>query len=255
MNALGVIASVRLGGSQFDLGAFQLNNQRSNPNLQGFNQSVGPQDGLLQVLQWQHSLTPAQHSPGCAPDIQLGTSVVQPRFRIRTGCEKTRLLQNQLPDPMVRLGAYSGSWSFASINDPSLKGMAPSPSLSSGTRNNGAYGYLAVPLGERRRAWLNGSIGFDPAANPFPGYLAAGLVQQGLIVSRPQDLLVLGIANAWASPSFNPAQSNQGFVELSYQLQLSRRLSLQPFSQRLLNPGGATAAPVLTLGLQVDWSL
>ena len=55
LNALGAIASFRLGSSQFDLGAFQLNNQRSNPNLKGFNQSVGPQDGVLQVLEWQHS--------------------------------------------------------------------------------------------------------------------------------------------------------------------------------------------------------
>ena len=156
---------------------------------------------------------------------------------------------------MVRLGAYSGSWSFAGVNSPSLNGMAPSPVLSSGTRNSGAYGYLAVPLGAQGRLWLNGSVGFDPAVNPVPGFLAGGLVQQGLIPSRPQDLVVLGVANAWASPSFNPAQSNQGFIELSYQLQLSRRLSLQPFSQLLLNPGGTAAAGVLTLGIQFDWSL
>ena len=173
----------------------------------------------------------------------------------RTGCEKGRLVQNQLPDPMVRLGAYSGSWSFAGVNGPSLNGMAPSPALSGGTHNNGAYGYLALPTGEQGRVWLNGSVGFDPAVNPFPGFLAGGLVQQGLIPSRPEDLLVLGIANAWASPAFNPAQSNQGLLELSYQLQLSRRLTLQPFSQLLLNRGGSAAAGVLTLGIQFDWSL
>ena len=255
LNALGAMASFRLGRSQFDVGAFQLNSQRSNPSLKGFNQSVGPQDGVLQVLQWQHSLTSAQHAPGCAPDLQPAKGADQPRFRTRTGCEKIRLLQNQLPDPMVRLGAYSGSWSFAGVNGPSLNGMAPSPALSGGTHNNGAYGYLALPLGERGRVWLNGSVGFDPAVNPFPGFLAGGLVQQGLIRSRPEDLLVLGIANAWASPSFNPAQSNQGFIELSYQLQLSDRLSLQPFSQLLLNPGGTAAAGVLTLGIQFAWSL
>ena len=105
------------------------------------------------------------------------------------------------------------------------------------------------------RLSLNGSVGFDPAVNPFPGFLAGGLVQQGLIPSRPQDLLVVGVANAWSSPSFKPAQSNQGFIELSDQLQLSRRLSLQPFSQLLLNPGGTAPAGVLTLGIQVDWSL
>lgn len=255
LNALGAIASFRLGSSQFDLGAFQLNNQRSNPNLQGFNQSIGPQDGMLQVLQWQHSLTSAHHTPGCTPDNPLGKSGGEPRFRTRTGCEKVRLLQNQLPDPMVRLGAYSGRWSFASINGPSLNGMAPSPALSSDTLNNGAYGYLAVPLGTRLRGWVNGSVGFMPEVNPFPGFVAGGLVQQGLIPSRPQDLLVLGIAKAWSSPSLNPSQLDQNWIELSYQLQLSRRLSLQPFSQLVLNPGGADAAQVLTLGIQFDWSL
>ena len=259
LNALGAIASFRFGGSQLDYGAFQLNNQRSDPNLRGFNQAIGPQDGLLQVLQWQHNLTATRHPPGCAANDALGRITpkleVKPRFRTRTGCEKLQLLQNQLPDPMVRLGIYNGSWSFASVNSQSRNGQAPIPSQRAGSSNNGAYGYLAVPIASGVRLLLNGSYGFDPAINPFPGFLAVGLVQKGVLQSRPQDLLIVGFANAWASPSLNPAQQNQRFAELSYQLQLSRRLSLQPFSQLLLNPGGASVAPVFTVGLQFDWSL
>ena len=252
VNGLGALATLVFGRSRFDVGAFQLSSQRADPNWLGFSQALGPQDGLLQVLQWQTSLGPNQQ-PGCLRDRPSPRE--QSRFRTRTGCANDRLLQNQLPDAMLRLGLYSGSWSFAGVNGPSLNGLAPAPGLSGGSRNSGTYGYLAVPLASRSRLWLNGSWGLDPAVNPFPGFLAIGLVQQGLLRSRPQDLLIVGVANAWASPAFTPAQGNQGFIELGYQLQLSRRLSLQPFSQLLLNPGGATAPSVLTFGVQVDWSL
>ena len=35
----------------------------------------------------------------------------------------------------------------------------------------------------------------------------------------------------------------------------SLRLSLQPFTQLLLNPGGGAQVPVWTLGLQLEWNL
>jgi hypothetical protein len=44
-------------------------------------------------------------------------------------------------------------------------------------------------------------------------------------------------------------------IELGYQAQLSRRLSLQPFTQLLINAGGTLQRPLWSLGLQLEWNL
>jgi hypothetical protein len=69
------------------------------------------------------------------------------------------------------------------------------------------------------------------------------------------DLLLLGAANAAPSSAFAPSQASQSVIELGYQAQLSRRLSLQPFTQLLINAGGTLQRPLWSLGLQLEWNL
>lgn len=270
LNAYGARALLRFGRSELSYGAFQLSSVRANPALRGWNQNASSQDGVLQLLQWQQSLGSGTDGGPCtagklqeqdqgsgqASGHRAGADLP---FRTRTGCLRSRLLQNRLPEPQLRLGGFAGSWRFASVNGPSQFGMAPTPATIAGTNNTGLFGYVALPggalLGQRTRLWLSGSLGFIPAINPFPGYVAGGLVSQGLLPSRPQDLLLLGAATAAPSAALDPAQAGQSVIELGYQAQLSRRLSLQPFTQLLLNPGGSVQAPVWTLGLQLEWNL
>jgi len=268
LNAYGARALLRFGRSELSYGAFQLSSVRANPALRGWNQSASSHDGVLQLLQWQQPLSSGSDGGPCgASKIAAAESALGPvspartdlPFRTRTGCLRSRLLQNSLPEPELRLGGFAGSWRFASVNGPGQFGMASTAASAAGGTNTGLFGYLALPggslLGHRTRLWLSGSVGFMPAINPFPGYVAGGLVSQGLLPTRPQDLLLLGAATAAPSTALAPAQAGQSVIELGYQAQLNRRLSLQPFTQLLLNPGGTLQAPVWTLGLQLEWNL
>jgi porin len=266
LNSYGGRALLRFGRSEFSYGAFQLSSVRANPALRGWNQTAGAQDGLLHLLQWQQPLGSGSDGGSCGTNrlaAEAGTAhspdSAQLPFRSRTGCLRTRLLQNRLPEPELRLGGFSGNWRFASINGPTQFGKAPSTATTSGTNTAGLFGYLALPggalLGHRTRLWLSGSLGFMDAINPFPAYVAGGVVSQGLLPSRPMDLLLLGAANAAPSSAFAPSQASQSVIELGYQAQLSRRLSLQPFTQLLINAGGTLQRPLWSLGLQLEWNL
>lgn len=262
LNAYGARALLRFGRAEISYGAFQLSSVRANPALRGWSPNASNQDGLLQLLQWQQPLGSVDDTAACTASkitAEPGGSPRDAPFRTRTGCLRSRLLQNRLPEPQWRLGGFAGSWRFASVNGPGAFGQAPSAAASPSSSNTGLFGYLALPggpvLGHRTRLWLSGSLGFVPAINPFPGFLSGGLVSQGLLPSRPHDLLLLGAAAAGSSAALAPAQASQSVIELGYQAQLSRRLSLQPYTQLLINPGGGEQAPVWTLGLQFAWNL
>lgn len=88
-------------------------------------------------------------------------------------------------------------------------------------------------------------------------YFDAGLAYLGLFDGRPQDVLGLGFAYAKFSPYLNsqiaaqntlantqtPMVSPEMLVELTYQMPLSPWLTLQPFFQYSINPGGSAPMP------------
>ncbi len=328
LNALGAMATLRLGqlaqnspeaakpgvfGSSLRFGLFQLDAGRNDSQFRGFNQSISPSDGVLELIEWQWPLArrlshcdggkPApsgpQTSTATTPSTTTTTTTIvkaivnaagsdpagptgptspsqargagsrgstptaagvngQPlRFVAPSGCRSSRLLQNQLPEPMLQVTAYNASWSFAGVNGTSLQGMAPAGQAPAGRQANGIAAYLALPtplpLPFASRLWLSGSLSGPGAINPYPGYLAGGWIGQGVLANRPEDLLILGLAGSSTSTALQPSQPGQAVLELSYQWQLNSKLSLQPYSQ--LQSGTPGQGPLWTLGLQWSWSL
>lgn len=290
LNALGAIATVRLGrmdsksqdtfktnvsGGSLRLGLFQLDSQRNNSNFRGFNQTISPGDGLLEIIEWQMPLSrrlshcndgkPASKEAlskhtianGQAGSKQARSDPQVGRFISPSGCLSNQLLQNQLPEPMLLVTLYNANWGFAGVNGPSIQGLAPPGQVPTGTQANGIGLYLALPsplpVGLDSRVWLSGSLSGPAAINPYPTYLAGGWIGQGLIANRPQDLLILGLAGSSTSADLQPSQPGQMALELSYQLQLSRNFYLQPYSQ--LQSGVPGQGPLWTIGMQWSWSL
>ena len=290
LNALGAIATVRLGridaqnqdtfktsfmGGSLRLGLFQLDAERNNSNFRGFNQTISPGDGLLEIIEWQMPLF--RHLSRCnngkqAPKQALSKQTIAndqagskqarsdpqvDRFISPSGCLSNQLLQNQLPEPMLLVTLYNANWGFAGVNGPSIQGLAPPGQVPTGTQANGIGLYLALPsplpVGLASRVWLSGSLSSPAAINPYPTYLAGGWIGQGLIANRPQDLLILGLAGSSTSADLQPSQPGQMALELSYQLQLSRNFYLQPYSQ--LQSGVPGQGPLWTIGMQWSWSL
>jgi hypothetical protein len=279
LNALAATATVRLGDlvgnkavnrtslfrGSLRFGLFQLNAGRNNSIDRGFNQSISADDGLLELIEWQWPL--AKRLSHCNEGKQDGNGPVtkQPdetnaavsRFVSPSGCQSSRLIQNQLPEPMLQLSIYNANWRFAGVNGPSIQGLAPAGQAAAGTQANGISAYLAVPtplaLPFASRLWVSGSLSGPASLNPYPGFLAGGWIGQGLFTHRPEDLLIVGLAGSSTSAALQPSQPSQAVLELSYQLQLTSKLSVQPYSQ--LQSGAPGLGPLWTIGLQWSWSL
>ena len=197
---------------------------------------TGIADGSAQLLQL--SWTPAALAPAADTPIPACRSTAGVVRRGRT-CHQPLLVQNQLPGALVNLGGFHTS-----------------------ARSSGAFGSATLrsglPLGLDERLWFGGAWTGGEAGALSPSFLAGGLVVQGLLPSRPLDLLLLaagraglrtGPFTAWDSPY-------EGMLELGYQLRLNGNLALQPTLQWILNPSaGPHPLPgILAAGLQLSAS-
>ena len=290
LNSLGAIATVRLGrldhqnresnkpglwGGSLRFGLFQLDAARNNSTLRGFNQTISPGDGLLELVEWQWPLAKrlSHCDDGKQPTTELNTKLDTANnqtnnkqaisgnqaggFIAPSGCLTSRLLQNQLPEPMLQVTIYNANWGFAGVNGPSIQGLAPPGVVPTGKQANGIGLYLALPtplpLEFASRIWLSGSLSGPANINPYPAFLAGGWIGQGILPNRPQDLVILGLAGSSTSRDLQPNQPAQAVLELSYQLQLTSKLSVQPYTQ--LQSGIPSQGPLWTLGMQWNWNL
>lgn len=96
----------------------------------------------------------------------------------------------------------------------------------------------------------------DGQANAFHRFIGAGIVYTGPSAQRPNDELGLAVAAAFASNPFQrqsgarPAEWN---VELTYQMQVTPFLALQPVAQYIINPSAdAMRSDVLAIGLRAQ---
>lgn len=113
---------------------------------------------------------------------------------------------------------------------------------------------LASPLsvGLDSRLWLGVNAGFEWDTNPVPLFLGGGWLSQGVLPSRPLDVLALGVGSSRFSPTLSPGQSSETVLELNYSWLVNSNLSLQPVLQLILNPSGSNAEPILATGLQLQ---
>lgn len=183
--------------------------------------------GGAQLLQLDWS--PAALGPPSGADLQAcrSGSGVQRRG---LSCSRPVQVSSQMPPGLISLGGISSS----------NLGEAAYASL---TLRSG------VPLGLDERVWIGGSWSRTAEQNPGPSFVGGGWLIQGLLPSRPLDLLVFGAGRANGLGS-----GYEGVIELGYQWQVNSNVNLQPTLQWIIHPNGATPAPpgILAAGLQIS---
>ena len=165
--------------------------------------------------------------------------------------QKTDESEQILPDPLIQLGSYIASTNL-NIN--------PNKNLGDGS-NRGIYATVTwrlplLSIGKDNRIWISSSLSLNPNNNPLTSYAAAGLLSQGVIPGRPQDVLALGLNRSGFSRNIAPNQSYEGVVELNYKIQISERLQIQPLMQWIINPSGEGPRPTIwATGTQLNLSI
>lgn len=222
--APGAQATLQLGrAGTVQLGAYWLDSETQLAELFGVNPLQPRFQGTTQLVQW--NLTNLPGSKRMEAPIQLGP----------------RRIERQLPPPRLQLGAL--------VNNTDLQGT-----------NRAVYGSfnlpVTLPFGLDHRLWGGVNVGLDPSANTAPLFLAGGWAIQGLLPSRPHDVLALGLGRTSFGPDTGLNQSYEGVIELNYNAALSRSLALGPVIQLILNPGGSgDVRSIVAAGLQFQLSL
>ena len=158
--------------------------------------------------------------------------------------------EQKMPDPLIQLGGYI---STTNLDVSSNKNMGE------GT-NRGIYGAvtwpISLPIGKDSRIWISSNFSLDPNNNPLASYTAAGLLSQGILHGRPQDVLAIGLNRSGFSRSITPDQSYEGVIELNYKIQISERLQIQPLMQWIINPSGVgSQSTIWATGAQINLSI
>jgi porin len=105
--------------------------------------------------------------------------------------------------------------------------------------------------------------------NTMPFFANGGLVYRGLFASRPHDTAAFGVAygafssqrarsqrDARSAGSAAGIQKYEVALELTYIVQATRWLQVQPDLQYIINPGGTGRIPnALVLGFQLALTL
>lgn len=185
-----------------------------------------PGGGNAQILQLEWS--PAALGPANSTHLQAcrsGAGVI----RRSSSCPRPVQVSNQLPQGLVSLGGISSA----------AQGKAAYASL---TLRSGA------PVGLDERIWIGGSWAGSSDRNLGPSFVGGGWLIQGLLPSRPLDLLVFGAGRASGLGS-----GFEGMIELGYQWQVNANLNFQPTLQWIVHPSAITPTPpgILAAGLQI----
>jgi porin len=202
-------------------GAFLLNPENTLASLFGVNPDQAQINGSMQLLQWSFDRLPG------------AKRLKQP---IRIG--KTSI-SRQLPPPLLQIGG-------AYVDDRTNNNFTP-----------GVFSTLTLavptPLGIDNRMWLGISKSSEDSSNPSPFFASGGWLSQGVIPRRPLDVLALGLGRTTLYDGAAGNLGQQAMLEVNYSAVINSTLTLQPFLQWVLNPGGAgTIANILALGLQLQ---
>ncbi len=215
-------------------GYFYLDPQTTIASSLGVNPGIPEVQGGMQALQWTRNPLPSRSDlskPIPRPDTQANV--------IR-----------QLPLPELQLGGYLTSTRLLSDDADELgEGL-----------NRGIYGSITwpldLPIGLDSRLWVAGTVSLDPENNPYPTFVGGGWLTQGLVPSRPLDVLALGLERTSFSSTLLSGKSYEATIELNYSIYVSEMLQIQPVMQWIINPGGAGETPgIWAGGVQLNLNL
>ncbi|RMF87319.1 MAG: hypothetical protein D6739_01880 [Nitrospirae bacterium] len=92
----------------------------------------------------------------------------------------------------------------------------------------------------------------DDAVSEVRRHLGAGLRWGGPLTARPDDALIAYASRVTPSRDLDPATRPETATELTYRLQLTPFLALQPDLQWIRHPGGAGLDDTTLVGLRVE---
>ena len=151
-------------------------------------------------------------------------------------------------DVRVAVGVWHNSAKLPAL-DPDTTAMV--------SGQTGLYGVIegAIPGLEKTRGWIRLG-GVEPKASTLSAYFGAGLVRQGLIPGRPDDLIGISVARAQLSKGARRSDENLGSaetaIELTYAVQINEHLAIQPDLQYIIHPGGdRTLDDALVIGVRL----
>ncbi|GHC10522.1 carbohydrate porin [Cerasicoccus arenae] len=159
--------------------------------------------------------------------------------------------QPQALSGSAQVGGYHDTAQFTRITKPPA-GVSPTkPGLSA------AWVILEQQLiaGESvddigLTTWLLASWGGPKSIANSPWFFSTGFVYEGLLPSRPDDALAFGYSINWFNNQLT-GQNHETDIELTYLIQLTPWLSIQPDLQVILDPNGMNSInDALVLGFQ-----
>lgn len=134
-----------------------------------------------------------------------------------------------------------------------------------GKERNGNYGFYALAQqtvysepgngDEGLTLWAGATLAPDEDINTFPYFLSGGLLYEGLIPGRGEDVAAFGAAYGGLSSELE-GQDFEIVLEWTYACQVFPWLALQPDLQWIINPGGTGDIPdALVAGVQISLNL
>ncbi len=234
-------------------GIYEVNPSAGLPVNHGLNFNMDANDGFLVITQW-----------GYAPELfkkPVEKAAEEPR---KTADGKAVVSKNLAPLTEMKglpghywMGAYYSSYQYSTFGSTSTE------SNSYGFYWHADQMVFQETPGSAQGLTLWSAVVLSPQQNiaKVPFQVNGGLVYQGLLPRRNDDLTLFGVvygefSDDYASSVASPTVSSPNYemvFEWGYRAQITKFLYVQPNIQYIIQPGGRTDIPnALVLGAQIS---